>query len=312
HAWTNRHVGTRKSLVEAALGCRELDLRTATEVLDSTRSGILKNPNNSEYDRARKRLNRAANKKQHQAAARSKNDAIAGLQEQLLNIDANRKVLQEQLKAARGTKPRTKASAAESNSSGRVPSVRKNKQAVRGASDPYPTNAAQPEPPQSNMQVPVVGNMTQQVTSSVPALLPADEFSRSPLSGSMAPGNWSAGCSSNVWNGYDIPDLSFGIQGDPLNGTNFSNEVLFPPHEAPAYPYNQYLCGINNSGVKIILESTAITTVFVSPFPVAGLDFVCSSYPLNTFICAITLDDDELDSIKPVDVSIPSPSSLAG
>ncbi|THV01762.1 hypothetical protein K435DRAFT_793088 [Dendrothele bispora CBS 962.96] len=66
HSFTNKHTGTKKSLVEAILSARKLDNEVAAQLLLSKKTGILKNPANSIYDRMTRNATR------HSSVARKK------------------------------------------------------------------------------------------------------------------------------------------------------------------------------------------------------------------------------------------------
>ncbi|THU88731.1 hypothetical protein K435DRAFT_866020 [Dendrothele bispora CBS 962.96] len=145
HRYINPGLSSITNSVICKSGCtqwtRELDFRTAQEIVNSTRSGVLKNSQNSQYDRTRKKLNRATNKRHRQNETRERNEVVLDLRQKLADCDDVRKQLKEQLRATSGNKSREvrRKSTAESSSSGRVPPVRKSKSVkTREAADPYP------------------------------------------------------------------------------------------------------------------------------------------------------------------------------
>ncbi|KAJ8095605.1 hypothetical protein PM082_023011 [Marasmius tenuissimus] len=123
HSFTNRHTGIKKSLVEAILAARELDNNIAKRLLQARLTGIIKNPNNSAFDRMVRNANR------HSSAARKKSE-VTRLTNDLDTVKKN-------LAAVRKRKPGRKSAPAESSSSGRVASSSTSKTA-RQSVDPYP------------------------------------------------------------------------------------------------------------------------------------------------------------------------------
>ncbi|KAK1215135.1 hypothetical protein PQX77_022271 [Marasmius sp. AFHP31] len=115
HSVTNRSTGTKKSLVEALLSGRQYDRTEGTRVLQSLKTGILKNPSNSVFDRMARNASRQATAMQKKTDAAHQNNEVARLNQEI----AERKQALADLRPPR--KPRRPAKE-ETSSSGRVSS----------------------------------------------------------------------------------------------------------------------------------------------------------------------------------------------
>ncbi|THU85403.1 hypothetical protein K435DRAFT_685672 [Dendrothele bispora CBS 962.96] len=124
HSFTNKHTGTKKSLVEAILSARKLDNEVAARLLLSKKTGILKNPANSIYDRMTRNATR------HSSAARKKAE-VSRLNQQIANCKKSLSDIRKQKTSRRSVRE-------ESSSSGRVPSASSSAKSARQSASPYP------------------------------------------------------------------------------------------------------------------------------------------------------------------------------
>ncbi|KAE9398665.1 hypothetical protein BT96DRAFT_939946 [Gymnopus androsaceus JB14] len=122
HSVTNKHTGIKKTLVEAVYLAREFDSQVAARLTLSMKTGILKNPSNSVYDRMSKNASRQSSTTRTKAEAK-----------RLTNEIAERK---KELQSLKKRRPR-KSAPALSSSSGRVSSSSTSRSA-RNAAVPYP------------------------------------------------------------------------------------------------------------------------------------------------------------------------------
>ncbi|KAJ3839444.1 hypothetical protein F5878DRAFT_724507 [Lentinula raphanica] len=184
HAWTNKFTGTKLSLVEAILTAMKLDFDTFDAVQASLQSGVLKNAYNSEFDRTARRINRQTVKSKKRKMRNLQNEQVASLQHEIAGSKANTRVLEEQLKAATGTRPRIRKRDAESSSSGRAPPVKESRARARQTAAPYPVTPMGSGTPISTHSEPAQDiAQTQSLTQIVPSgVAPAREDSPAFLS----------------------------------------------------------------------------------------------------------------------------------
>ncbi|KAJ3717520.1 hypothetical protein C8R42DRAFT_724434 [Lentinula raphanica] len=143
HAWTNKFTGTKLSLVEAILTAMKLDFDTFNSVQASLQSGVLKNAYNSEFDRTMRKVNWQAAKTRKRKTRNLQNEQVISLRQGIADLKATTKALEDQLKAATGSQPRTRKSHAESSSSGCAPAVKEFQARAHQAVAPYSVTAAE-------------------------------------------------------------------------------------------------------------------------------------------------------------------------
>jgi hypothetical protein len=121
----------------SANSARKLDDEQAAKIVLAKSTGILKTTNNMAFDRLARNLNRAKNSSRKKNKARERQDEHTRIREEIANHQKATKDLQQQLQTT--TTRRAQCSApAESSSSGRVASVRKESAKARKSATPYP------------------------------------------------------------------------------------------------------------------------------------------------------------------------------
>ncbi|KIK64479.1 hypothetical protein GYMLUDRAFT_71340 [Collybiopsis luxurians FD-317 M1] len=138
HHWTNIHTGTRKSITEAIVTARKLDVTVADEIYDSLRLGIQRNNNSSSFHWTIQNSNRASTTRQKQKASCEHQEKLSGLRDELRTAEDQAKNLKAKIQEVSGKPAQScRVGAALSNSSGRVTTTG-TVNCARESAAPYP------------------------------------------------------------------------------------------------------------------------------------------------------------------------------